>query len=117
MCKQTEEELKIKLNIADYYVYMEIFCSVLIFGFLLYAKRESFVISSRYFVSMSTSARNYSAYVRFNEHATRVFDQRVYNPYDENCSRGYQMIQWLQNSIDKKVRNSIVRIDLAFDNE
>ena len=74
MCKQTEEELAGKIAIADYHVYMEIFCSIIIFCFIFYAKKRTFEISAMYFSSMSTSARNYSAYVDFNEHATKVFD-------------------------------------------
>ena len=57
-------------------------------GFIIIIKFHPHLINVIHIIQ-NQLIRNYSAYIGFNEHATRVFDQRIYNPYDKFKSRGF----------------------------
>jgi len=94
MCKQTEEQLQSKLEIADQCLYIEIASTLVIMLFTFFARRWTKNLANSY-DEKNVTPSDYTLFFRLEPEQNKVFDSMFYNPSKTDESRGQQMVDWL----------------------
>lgn len=79
MCKQTQEQLQEKLQIADECLYIEIASTVIIIVFTFFARRWTKNLTNSY-DEKNVTPSDYTLFFRLEPEQNKVFNSMFYNP-------------------------------------